>query len=187
MSRRRYEKVPFPVANVRRYLEPGPIVLLTSRHAGQDNVMTMGWHLVMEFSPSLLGCVIARGNHSHEMIARSGQCVINLPTRDIVDEVVGIGNCSGASVDKFERFGLTRRAASKVAAPLLDDCVASFECRIADRALIDRYDFFMLEVVAAHAAVSPAHPATLHYTGDGVFMVAGKVISRRSHFRPEML
>ncbi|MDR3468129.1 MAG: hypothetical protein P4M07_19520 [Xanthobacteraceae bacterium] len=27
---------------------------------------------------------------------------------------------------------------------------------------------------------------TLHYAGDGTFMVAGKVISRRSRFRPGM-
>ena len=45
----------------------------------------------------------------------------------------------------------------------------------------------IFEVVKAHVAKSPKHPETLHYTGDGVFMVSGKVISRRSLFRPGML
>jgi hypothetical protein len=49
------------------------------------------------------------------------------------------------------------------------------------------YNFFIFEVVKAHVAPSPRHPETLHYTGDGVFMVSGKIISRRAQFRPEML
>jgi hypothetical protein len=42
-------------------------------------------------------------------------------------------------------------------------------------------------VVKVHAAASPKHPQTLHYTGGGVFMIAGKIIHRRSQFRPGML
>jgi hypothetical protein len=56
-----------------------------------------------------------------------------------------------------------------------------------DDALVEKYNFFIFEVVRAHVASSPKHPETLHYIGDGVFMVSGKVISRRSQFRPEML
>ena len=66
-------------------------------------------------------------------------------------------------------------------------CHASFECRLRDDALVDRYNFFIFEVVKAHVAASPKYPETLHYTGDGVFMVAGKTISRRAQFRPEIL
>lgn len=181
------KKRDFPVSNVRRYLEPGPIVLVSSAHGGKTNVMTLGWHTVLEFSPSLVGCMISSGNHSHEMIRRSGACVINLPTTALTDTVVGIGNTSGAEIDKFAHFGLTASKAKKVAAPLIDDCHASFECRIADDALVAKYNFFIFEVVAAHVARTPKHPETLHYTGDGVFMVAGRVISRRGKFKPEML
>jgi len=46
--------------------------------------------------------------------------------------------------------------------------------------LVDKYNFFIWEVVAARVARTPKHPETLHYTGEGVFMVAGKVVSRRS-------
>ena len=72
-------------------------------------------------------------------------------------------------------------------APLIRECHANFECKLADSALIDKYNFFIFEVVKAHVAPSPKHPETLHYTGDGVFMVAGKIISRRAKFKPEML
>ena len=177
----------FPVERVRQYLEPGPIVLVSSRWGGRNNIMTMGWHMVMEFIPSLLGCLISGGNHSHEMIRKSGECVINLPTTKLTDEVIAIGNSSGAEIDKFEEFGLTAQTAAKVDAPLISECHASFECRIHDDALVDKYNLFIFEVVKAHVAKSPKHPETLHYTGDGVFMVSGKIIHRRSQFRPGML
>lgn len=141
----------------------------------------------MEFTPSLVGCVISRANHSFAMIRGSGECVISLPTTSLADTVVRIGNCSGADVDKFEAFGLTPQPAERVAAPLIGECHASFECRLHDDALVGKYDFFVLEVVKAHVAPSPRHPRTIHSTGDGVFMVAGKHISRRALFRPGML
>jgi flavin reductase (DIM6/NTAB) family NADH-FMN oxidoreductase RutF len=74
-----------------------------------------------------------------------------------------------------------------VGAPLIRECHANFECRLHDDSLIDRYNFFIFEVVRARVAASPKHPETLHYTGDGVFMVSGKVISRRSQFQPDRL
>ena len=91
------EKRDFPVSQVRRYLEPGPIVLVSSRWAGQSNIMTLGWHTVLEFTPSLVGCMISGGNHSFHMIRNSRECVINLPTTALTDQVVGIGNTSGAA------------------------------------------------------------------------------------------
>lgn len=177
----------FPVSEVRRYLEPGPIVLVTSHWRGETNIMTMGWHTVMEFTPSLIGCMITGSNHSFELIRRSGECVINLPTTALADTVVAIGNSTGAEIDKFSAFGLTAGAAREVKAPLIRECHANFECRLHDGALIRKYNFFIFEVVRAHVAVSPRHPKTLHYTGDGVFMVSGRVISRRAQFRPGML
>ncbi len=184
---RHAEKLDFPVSQVRHYLEPGPIVMVSSALDDRRNIMTMGWHTVMEFTPSLVGCVIAGGNYSFELIRKSRECVINLPTTSLTDIVVGVGNTSGADVDKFEKFGLTARAATRVKAPLVAECHANFECRLADDALVDKYNFFIFEVVKAHVAKSPKHPETLHYTGDGVFMVAGKIVSRRRLFRPELL
>ncbi|KAF1067188.1 MAG: Flavoredoxin [Pseudomonas citronellolis] len=177
----------FPVHQVRRYLEPGPIVLLSSAADGERNVMTLGWHCILEFSPSLVGCMISRGNHSHALVRASGECVINLPTTALTDTVVRIGNCSGSQVDKFAEFGLTTRDAEQVGAPLIDDCHACFECRLHEDALVAGYDFFIFEVLKAHVAATPKYPETLHYTGDGVFRVAGKVISRKGLFRPGML
>ena len=184
---RRPSKRDFPVSEVRRYLEPGPIILITSAWRQHRNVMTLGWHTVLEFTPSLVATMIAPGNHSHELVRRSRQCVINLPTVDLLDTVVRIGNCSGADTDKFDRFDLQTSAASEVDAPLLDACHASFECRLHDAQQIKPYGLFIWEVVRAHVAPVPKRPRTLHYQGDGQFMCAGPTVSRRGLFKPEML
>ncbi len=176
-----------PLRDVRRYLEPGPIVLVSSRLGEATNIMTMGWHTMMEFTPALVGCVISAANHSFRMIREAGECVINLPTTKLADQAVRIGNTSGGEIDKFEAFGLTPLPARAVGAPLIGECHANFECRLYDDALVEKYNFFIFEVVRAQVAARPRHPQTLHYTGDGVFMVAGKIVSGRSLFRPGML
>lgn len=182
-----YQKKDLPVAEIRRHLEPGPIVLLSSHWKGQSNVMSMGWHTVMEFSPSLVGCIIAGGSHSFEMIRRSRACVINIPTAELVDVIVGIGNCSGAKVDKFARFRLEQAPADQVSAPLLPQCYANLECKLYDSSMVGKYNFFIFEVVKAHVATRLRYPAIVHYTGDGIFRVSDKTISRRARFLPQNL
>jgi flavin reductase (DIM6/NTAB) family NADH-FMN oxidoreductase RutF len=162
-------------------LEPGPVVLVTSAWKGNTNIMTMGWHMVLEFSPSLVACCISNANHSFEMIRRSHECVINVPTTDLVNEVIGIGNCSGAEVDKFKAFGLTPAPATNVSAPLIKECYANFECRLANSSLVSKYDLFIWEVLKAHVASSPKYPETVHYRGQGVFMISGPSISLRKN------
>lgn len=182
-----YKKSSLPVEKVRRFLEPGPVVLVSSAHAGQRNIMTMGWHMVLMEEPSMIGCFIWDRNHSRAMVRQSRECVINIPTADLARTVIGIGNCHGSDVDKFAAFGLTAAKAAKVRAPLIAECYASFECRLIDSSLIDRYSLFVLEVVKAHAATAPRYPTTLHYRGDGVFMISGKNVSYRRYFKKENL
>jgi len=115
---RTYAKKNFPVTKVRRFLEPGPVVLVSSSYKDERDIMTMGWHMVMGDSPSLVGCYIWDRNYSFSLIRGSKECVINVPTFEMIAAVIGIGNCHGPDPDKFEKFRL-RRAASKVQAPLM--------------------------------------------------------------------
>ena len=180
---RAYTKRSFPLTKIRRFIEPGPIVLISSMHRGERNIMTLGWHMMLGFEPALVGCFIWEENHSFSLIRRSKECVINVPTFDLVDAVIGIGNAHGGKGDKFETFGLTPIDASKVSAPLIAECYASFECKLVDTSLINRYGLFVFEVVKAHVATSPRYPTTVHYRGDGVFMVSGRNLSYRRRFK----
>lgn len=184
---KKYQKRDFPVAEIRRFLEPGPVVLVSSAWRGERNIMTMGWHMMMGFTPALFACYISEGNHSFEMVRRSKQCVINLPAAHLLDQVVAIGNCSGADTDKFAAFGLTPVAATEVGAPLIEECYANFECRLAQGRAHPSGSLFIWEVVKAHVARSPKLPDTVHYRGDGQFMLSGDTVSRRRQFKPEML
>lgn len=134
----------YPLDDIRRFLEPGPVVLVSSAHGGQRNIMTMGWHMMMGFDPALFACYLWRGNHTYGLVRRSRECVINLPGSHLLDAVVGIGNCSGAQVDKFERFGLTAGRARQVGAPLIRECHANFECRLYEQRQTDAYHLLHL-------------------------------------------
>ncbi len=169
-----YTKKKYPVNDARLFLEPAPTVLVTSCYKQERNVMTMGRYTIMEFTPSLLGCVISRGNHSFELIKKSKECVINVPAVELSKTVVDIGNCTGAEVDKFEKFNLSTTKGNMVKAPLLTDCFANFECRLYDSKLIKNYNFFIFEIIEAHVAVSPKYPKTIQYQGDSHFVESGK-------------
>ena len=158
-------------------------MLVSSAHRGERDIMTMGWHMMLGFEPALFGCFIWDQNHSFELIRRSRECVITLPTFDMIDAVIGIGNNHGARPDKFEKFHLTTLPGSKVSAPLVAECYANFECKLIDTSLIRKYSLFVFEFVKAHVATSPRYPKTVHYRGDGVFMVSGKSISYRERFK----
>ena len=131
----------------------------------------------MGFEPSLIGCYIWDANYSFEMLRRSKECVINIPTEDIAAKVVGIGNSSGRDIDKFEKFSLTVPS-KKVSAPLIAECYANFEYRLADSSLINKYSLFVWEVVKAHVTSCPRYPRTIHYRGDGIFMLSDGNTSR---------
>lgn len=172
-----YTKRDFPVGKVRRFLEPSPTLLVTSHHKGETNIMTMNWYTILEFSPSLIGCMITSANHSFDLIRKSKECVINIPETHLKLHVVGVGNSSGEEIDKFETFKLTPQKASKVSAPLIKECFANFECRLVDTKLLNKYNFFIFEIVKAHVATTPAYPKTISYRGDGVFAVSDKNIN----------
>lgn len=90
-------------------------------------------------------------------------------------------------MDKFQEFHLTPVPGEKVEAPLIKECYANFECRLADGSQIKKWGLFIWEVVKAHVAMSPKYPETFHYRGDGVFMISGRSINLSRKFKPERL
>ncbi len=172
-----------PLSRVYQLLETGPVVMVTTSYKGKDNIMTMSWHTMMEFEPPLVGCIISERDHTFEMLKATKECVLNIPTADLAKQVVGIGNTSGRTIDKFEKFGLTRLQASRVKAPLIAECYANLECTVVDTRMVTTYNLFVLEVVKAWIDPSVKDPKTLHHRGNGVFMIAGETIRLRSKMK----
>jgi flavin reductase (DIM6/NTAB) family NADH-FMN oxidoreductase RutF len=172
-----------PLSKVYGLLEPGPVVLVTTAHRGSRDIMAMSWHTMLEFEPPLVGCVVSNRNHSFGLLKAARECVLNIPTVALAKQVVGCGNTSGRSVDKFVRFGLTPRPASRVAAPLIAECYANLECRVVDTRMVAKNCFFILEVVQAWVDTATKDPRTLHHRGRGRFMVAGETLRLPSKMR----
>ena len=173
----------YPLPKVYGLLEPGPVLLLTTAHNGRANVMTLSWHTMMEFEPPLVGCVVSGRNFSFAALQATRQCVLNIPSVELKAAVVGCGNSSGRRMDKFKTFGLTMTPAELVEAPLIADCYANLECRVIDARLVNRYNFFVLEVLKAWTDPVCKDPRTLHHRGRGLFMVAGETIKLPSKKR----
>jgi flavin reductase (DIM6/NTAB) family NADH-FMN oxidoreductase RutF len=165
-----------PLARVYGLLETGPVVLVSVAGKDRADIMTQSWHTMMEFEPPLVGCVISARNHSFEILRKTRECVINIPTFDLAEQVVKCGNTHGNKLDKFTAFGLTPKPASLVKAPLIAECYANLECRLYDSRMVNRYNFFILEVVKAWIDPRVKNPRTLHHRGLGAFMVAGETV-----------
>ncbi len=170
----------YPLPEVYRLLEPGPVVLITTFNGKCADIMTQSWHTMMEFEPPLVGCIVSNRNFSFDALKKTKECVINIPTAGLAKQVAGCGNTSGHNTDKFKRFHLTPVAASRVKAPLIKECYANIECRVVDARMADRYNFFVLEAIAAWIDPEKKSPKTLHHMGRGKFMVAGKTIQLKS-------
>lgn len=172
-----------PLGKSFQLIEPGPVVLVSTAHRGRSNLMTMTWHMVVDFTPRI-ACIIGPWDFTFGALKKTRECVIAIPTVDMADTVVEIGTCSGREVDKFERFGLTALPAKKVAAPLVGECLAQIECRVADTRLVNSYGLWVLEGV--HAWIDPGRRERrmLHAHGDGRFAVdAPRLIDLRKKMK----
>ena len=166
-----------PPAKAYRILESGPIILVSTRAAnGRANLMTLGFHMMMQHDPPLVGIILGAWDYSLAALSDSGECVIAVPTVDLAETVVDIGNCSGEEVDKFERFGLEQVSAETVKAPLVRQCWANLECRVVDDRLADQYDLFVLEVQRIWIDTARNETRLIHHQGDGRFSVDGEIL-----------
>ena len=169
-----------PLSKVYRLLEPGPVVLLTTARSGRANVMTMSWHMMVEFEPPLVACVVSPADFSYAALRATKQCVIAIPAVEMASKVVEVGNCSGRDVDKFELFHLTRITAERVKPPLIGECFANFECKVVDTRLVSKFGLFVLEAVKSWIDPAQSNPKTIHHRGFGEFVVDGETITLKS-------
>jgi flavin reductase (DIM6/NTAB) family NADH-FMN oxidoreductase RutF len=172
-----------PLSKVYQLLEPGPVVLLTTSRKGRAHVMTMSWHMMVEFEPPLVACVVSNANHSFAALRATGECVMAIPALELAPKVVGVGNCSGRDLDKFAAFGLTPMPAKRVAPPLVAECFANLECKVADTRSVNRYNLFIFEVLKAWRDPAQKNPKTVHHHGYGTFVADGETIKLKSKKR----
>ena len=167
----------FPLNRAFTFLEEGPVVFVVTARNGKANVMTASWTTLMGFEP-IVGVMLGPWNHSCQMLLGSMECVLAIPGADLMEAVVDIGNCSGAKVDKFKRFGLTALPGAKVKVPLVAECLANLECRVVEPPAGDR-PLFVLEGVKAWRNPARADQRAFHAKGDGTFIIDGEHVDLR--------
>jgi flavin reductase (DIM6/NTAB) family NADH-FMN oxidoreductase RutF len=166
-----------PLSKVYQVLEPGPVVLLTTTDKNCcTDVMAMSWHMMVEFEPPLIACIVSSANHSFDALRATRECVIAVPAEKLAPVVVKIGSSSGADVDKFEKFKLTPLPAKSVAPPLIAECFSNLECKVADMRFVNKYNLFILEVLKAWTDPSQKNPKMIHHQGNGNFIIDGKTL-----------
>ena len=157
-------------------MESGPVDLVTTHDGKQDNIMTISWTMVMDFTP-VFAITTGAWNHSFMALRMHRECVIAIPTVDLLDKVLGIGTCSGEDTDKFAKFKLTPVPARLVRPPLVKECLANIECKVID--IVKKHNIVVLEAVAAYVDTERKERRTVHAVGDGTFIVDGRRIDRR--------
>jgi len=157
-------------------IEPGPVVLVTTHDGRKSNVMTISWTMVVDFTP-VFAITTGEWNYSFAALRKNKECVIAIPTADMLDQVVGIGTCSGADTDKFAKFRLTPARGRFVEAPLIRECLANIECRVIE--IVRKHNIVVLEGLAAYMDSARREKRTVHAVGDGTFLVDGRKFDRR--------
>ncbi|MFA5112712.1 MAG: flavin reductase family protein [Candidatus Margulisiibacteriota bacterium] len=156
-------KTKYPLDKVYRLLGSGPTVLISSSLNGKPNVMTIAWTIPLDFDPPLIGCCIGDQNYTFRIVKKTKEFVINIPGAKLAKKVVACGSVSGRKIDKFKKVGLTPVPASKVKAPLVQECFANLECKVVDARMAGQYNLFIVKVVAAWLDKGAEKTPTLHH------------------------
>lgn len=173
-----------PLERVYQFIEPGPTVLLTTQAPNtKPNVMPMSWHMMVDFAPPLIACVVNQSNHSFAALKETGQCVLAVPPAELVETVSALGNCTGNDTDKFGVYCLTPLPAKHVAAPLIGEAIVSLECKVKDTTLMGTYNLFILECVKAWVNPKLHEAKMIHHHGFGHFSVDGEMLKVKSKMR----
>ncbi|MCD8172686.1 MAG: flavin reductase family protein [Alistipes sp.] len=172
-----------PLEKAFTLLEPGPVTMVTTALRGKANVMTITWHSVLDFTPRF-ALVTGPWNYSYGALKQTGECVIAIPTVELMKKVIGVGTTTGADTDKLDRFKLTASSASYVQAPLITDCYANIECRVTDH--IAAHDIFVLQGLRAWIETGRLEKRIFHYRGDGTFVADGEEFHHRGLMKSKL-
>ena len=162
------------------YLESGAVLLVTTHDGGKDNVLTISWQMVMDFTPHI---AISTGswNESFETILKTKECCLNVPGFDMIEKTVGIGIIHGSECDKFEQFHLSKLKAEVVNAPVIPDCLAAIECRLED--YVEDHGILIFNGIRLWENRERKERRVIHANGDGTFFADGEFRNLRETMR----
>ncbi|MGH2460257.1 MAG: flavin reductase family protein [Chloroflexota bacterium] len=181
-------KVQVPSNVALRLILPGAVGLVTTEYRGRMNVTTVSWLAPVGREPPLVALAIHPSTLCHELIKRSGEFVVNIPTADVLNQVLTCGMMSGNDVDKFARTGLSLAEPRVVRPPLIEQCVAHLECALVNAFQPGDHTIFVGAVAYAWAEESAFDETwtlgdkelkPLHHLGGKTFAVLDERLEAR--------
>ncbi|MFH1327490.1 MAG: flavin reductase family protein [Candidatus Bathyarchaeota archaeon] len=135
-----------------RLMSPRNVVLVTCIHpkTRKPNIITLAWSLPVSINPPMVGISIAPKRYSHDIIAKSREYVINIPSKALAKQALLCGRTSGSNTDKFRTSELTPKPSKKVKPPIIEECIAHLECNVVNQVTTGDHTLFVGEVLEAY-------------------------------------
>lgn len=159
---------------------PKLTVIVTSGTFEKPNAMAASWHTHLSFEPPLYGVSIAPRRYTYKLIKETGEFCVNFLPFELSEKVWQTGLVSGEEIDKFSKFGLTKKEASAVKAPIIEESITVLECKVVHEYPVGDHIFFVGEIVAAwyredlvvndRGLLDPRKAMHVYYLGEGRFL-----------------
>jgi flavin reductase (DIM6/NTAB) family NADH-FMN oxidoreductase RutF len=127
-----------------RMVNAGNLILVTAAYKDKDTITACAWHAPASYKPACLLVALAKKHLSSELITKSKEFIINIPSFQLKDKAIYCGSHSGREVDKFKETGLTRERPLKLSkAPWIKEALGHIECSLVDiKEIGDHFLFF---------------------------------------------
>ena len=131
-------------------LSPVPAVMASLGEGDEANIITIAWTGIINSRPPMTYISVRKERHSHDILMKTGEFVINLTTEAILRQTDWCGVRSGRDYDKWKETGLTKEPASVVKCPMIAESPVNLECRVTEVKELGSHDMFMAEIVKVH-------------------------------------
>lgn len=181
---------PVDLAKAYRLINHGPTVLVSSAYASMENVMAASWACGLDTDPPKVTLVVDSETKTRELIEKSGEFVLQVPTVRQAALTHAVGSLSLAhDPDKLSKCGLDLFRVDALNVPFVAGCTAWLYCKVVPEPHVQTtYDLFIGEVTAAwaddrvfregHWRFDEVGPEwrSLHYIAGGQFYAIGDAI-----------
>lgn len=128
-------------------LNPVPAVMVSCGTEEEHNIITVAWTGIVNSEPPMTYVSVRKQRHSYNMIAETGEFVINMTTEELAFATDYCGVRSGRDVDKFKEQNLTPVKGEKVNCPVIKESPVNLECRVVEVHEYGSHDMFVAEIV----------------------------------------
>ena len=131
-------------------IAPVPVVLVSCGNMKESNITSIAWTGILSSEPLAVYISVRPTRYSYELINKTGEFVINLPSKNQVVETDLCGTKSGREIDKFKECNFTKVKSEKIEAPYIKECPINIECKVKEIKKLGSHDMFIAEVLSVN-------------------------------------